>query len=93
VRFTTLLTLRSLPLRRGTPMSVLEFILRLPEVICLLLAAAKYWRVSVSLLIAACVVIVICYFWDALPIRVIAGFHILVFFTTAGVMWETNRQG
>ena len=73
-------------------MSVLEFIFRLLEAIELLFAAVEYWRVSVSVLIACALVVILCHTWDAPAIRWIAGFHILVAFTTAGVLWETNRK-
>ena len=71
-------------------MDVLEYLLRLPDAFNGLFAAIKYWRITVSALIATCLVVLICIFWDSAAIRFIAGFHIFVIFITGGVLWETN---
>jgi hypothetical protein len=67
-----------------------EYILRLPDVFNGLSAAIKSWRITVSALIATCLVLMICVFWESAAIRLIASFHIFVIFITGGVLWETN---
>jgi hypothetical protein len=64
----------------------------LPDLGQLVEAAIRYWRITASVLAAIGVIVVVCFCWDSLAVRLIAGFHILVAFTTAGALWETNRS-
>jgi hypothetical protein len=73
-------------------MHILELFLRIPDALNLAFAAIKYWRVTISLLIATGLAVVICVIWDAPAVRWIAGFHIFVIMALVGVLWETNRK-
>ena len=54
-------------------------------------AAAKCWRTSVSFFVAASLVFIVCFLWDAPAVRWLLGFHLVVFCVTAGIIWETKR--
>jgi hypothetical protein len=58
----------------------------------LVLAAIKYWRASCSLLIAATLVVLMCFFVSSPSIRLIAGYHMAIVGAIAGVFWE-KRSG
>jgi hypothetical protein len=73
-------------------MDVLELAARLPDALNFLWRAVKYWRVTASVLMASFFIFVVCFYWEGMAIRLIAGFHLLVLFTTAGVIWQTGRK-
>ena len=73
-------------------MDVLELIARVPDALNLLFGAVKYWRVTACVLIAVFLMLVVCSCWEGVAIRLIAGFHLFVLLTTAGVIWQTSHK-
>jgi len=57
----------------------------------LVFAAAKFWRLACSLLVSASAISVICVLWESPTIRLVGGFHVVVVFLTAGLLWECYR--
>ncbi|MFO1452650.1 MAG: hypothetical protein U1F61_31075 [Opitutaceae bacterium] len=54
-------------------------------------AIARWWRLTLALLIFTSVMVFICAIWGSTAIRWIGGFHLFVVFLTTGLLWETYR--
>lgn len=52
--------------------------------------AAKFWRLTCSLLAASIAIAVLCLLWDSPGVRWITGFHLVIVFLTFGLLWEYN---
>ena len=67
---------------------VLSVLAGLFDLANLVSAAARCWRTSMACLVAALLVCLICFLWDAPAIRWLLGFHLVVLCITAGIVWE-----
>jgi hypothetical protein len=55
------------------------------------LAIARFWRLTLTLLISASVIAAICLVWESPAIRWVGGFHLFVIFLITGLLWESYR--
>lgn len=70
---------------------VLAIIAGIFDLATLALGAARYWRISCSLLVAASVLVVVCFLFSSPALRWVVGFHVFTLAVTAGIIWEQKR--
>ena len=71
-----------------TVLTILISILDLATGAC---AIARWWRLTLTLLIFTSSIMLLCAIWGSPVIRWIGGFHLFVVFFTTGLLWETYR--
>ena len=54
-------------------------------------AAARFWRLTFTLIAFGSVLALICVIWESVAIRWIGGFHLFVIFLVVGLHWESRR--
>jgi hypothetical protein len=57
----------------------------------MVVAAVKYWRISFGVLAAVAVIVALCFLTKSIAFRWIVGFHVFVAIVTTAVLWEQNQ--
>lgn len=72
-------------------LEILTIVVGLFDLASMVLAAAKYWRISCGFLVAASAMVIICFVTGSSTARWIVGFHVFVLIVTIAIVWEQKR--
>lgn len=72
-------------------LELLGIVVGIFDLLSLVLAAGKHWRISCGLLAAASMVVVICLLVSSPALRWIVGFHVFALILMLAVVWEQKR--
>ena len=72
-------------------LDILAILIGIFDIAAAVCAIARWWRLTLTLLIFTSIMALVCVIWESPVIRWIGGFHLFVVFVTAGLLWETHR--
>lgn len=72
-------------------LEIISLLIGLLDVAAFVGVLLKHWRLTISLLVAASLVVLIATLTDSAPYRWIIGFHLFVALMTVGLIWNFKR--